>query len=289
MNSGIYATEKKMSRGTWNLSLLIIPMLTLLGSNTRNIFIPQIAGSGFVPAFVTSFVLILGSEIGDKTFFIAAILSMKHSPVVVFTGAISALFVMTVLSTGMGVILPSLLSKEITHYACICLFVVFGVRLLHDVFTSEDDQTEESDELKEVEMEIAQREGHASPSSTRSSRIRSHDSKQNHSSTSVITSIKEWFNSSESRRIAIQSFVMTFLAEWGDRSQIATIALASSKDPVGVTAGGVVGHCLCTGLAVIGGRLLASRISEKHVNLAGGCMFIFFALASLIMGVDSDE
>ena len=278
---------KKMGRRNWNLPLLIIPMLGLMGSNSKDIFIPQIAGSGFVPAFITSFILIVGSEIGDKTFFIAAILSMKHSPIVVFTGAISALFVMTVLSTGMGLILPSLLSKEITHYACICLFVVFGVRLLHDVYTSEDDGADESEELKEVELEIAEQEGHASPSSTRSSRLRSADSKQNHSK-SVIISIKDWLNASESRRIAIQSFVMTFLAEWGDRSQIATIALASSKDPVGVTAGGVFGHCLCTGLAVMGGRLLASRISEKHVNLAGGFMFLFFALASLVMGVDSD-
>lgn len=274
-----------MSRGNWNPLLLSISMLVMLGSNSKNIFIPQIAGSGFLPAFVTSFILIVGSEIGDKTFFIAAILSMKHSPAVVFLGAIGALFVMTVLSTGMGLILPSFLSKEITHYACIGLFVVFGVRLLHDVFTSEADGTEESEELKEVELEIAERAGHASPSGSRSSRLRASESKHTHPKNA---SIKDWFNASESRRIAIQSFVMTFVAEWGDRSQIATIALASSKDPFGVTIGGVFGHCLCTGLAVIGGRLLASRISEKHVNLAGGCMFLFFATASLIMGVDSD-
>ena len=280
-----FVVTKKMGIGTRNLVPLALSMFSLMGSNTKNIFIPQIAGSGFIPAFFTSLILIVGSEIGDKTFFIAAILSMKHSPIIVFSGAISALFVMTVLSTGLGVILPSLLNKEITHYACICLFVVFGVRLLHDVFTSENEDTEESEELKEVELEIAGMSGHASPSSTRSSRLRSTDTK-NKESVSVITTIREWFNASESRRVAIQSFIMTFLAEWGDRSQIATIALASSKDPVGVTVGGVFGHCLCTGLAVMGGRLLASRISEKHVNMAGGFMFLFFAVASLVIGVE---
>ena len=37
--------------------------------------------------------------------------------------------------------------------------------------------------------------------------------------------------------ILTQSFSLTFLAEWGDRSQIATIAMASAKDPYGVTVG----------------------------------------------------
>jgi len=51
--------------------------------------------------------------------------------------------------------------------------------------------------------------------------------------------------------------------------QIATIALASAKDPVGVTLGGIIGHALCTGIAVVGGRMLAARISEKTVATVG--------------------
>ena len=38
------------------------------------------------------------SELGDKTFFIAAILAMRHSRMLVFAGAIAALGLMTVLS-----------------------------------------------------------------------------------------------------------------------------------------------------------------------------------------------
>ena len=34
---------------------------------------------------------------------------------------------------------------------------------------------------------------------------------------------------------------MTFLAEWGDRSQLATIVLASANDLAGVILGGITG------------------------------------------------
>lgn len=78
----------------------------------------------------------------------------------------------------------------------------------------------------------------------------------------------------------IQSLSLTFFAEWGDRSQIATIALAAAKDPTGVTLGACFGHSLCTGMAVLGGRMLASRISEKTVHLGGGIIFMLFGIHS---------
>lgn len=81
--------------------------------------------------------------------------------------------------------------------------------------------------------------------------------------------------------IFIQCFTMTFLAEWGDRSQIATIALAAAKDPYGVTIGGIIGHSLCTGVAVLGGKLLATRISERTISIMGGVLFLIFAIHSI--------
>jgi hypothetical protein len=53
---------------------------------------------------------------------------------------------------------------------------------------------------------------------------------------------------------------------------------AAHKDPYGVTVGGVLGHALCTGLAVLGGRMLAARISEKTTTLCGGALFLLFAI-----------
>lgn len=53
---------------------------------------------GFLHAFVASLSVIVVSELGDKTFFIAAIMAMKYPRLTVFTGAIGALAFMTILS-----------------------------------------------------------------------------------------------------------------------------------------------------------------------------------------------
>merc|ERR1712191_36228 len=81
-------------------------------------------------------------------------------------------------------------------------------------------------------------------------------------------------------KIFLQALTMTFLAEWGDRSQLATILLAAREDVFGVTLGAVIGHALCTGLAVIGGRI-AQKISVKTVTLIGGVVFLIFAVSAL--------
>ena len=42
---------------------------------------------------------------------------------------------------------------------------------------------------------------------------------------------------------------------------------AAREDVYGVCVGGVLGHALCTGLAVLGGRMIATRISVRTVTL----------------------
>ena len=84
--------------------------------------------------------------------------------------------------------------------------------------------------------------------------------------------------------VLLQAFTAPFVAEWGDRSQIATIAMSAAKDPLGVCIGGAIGHGICTALAVLGGRLLASRISERTVTIAGGVLFLIFAGHSMVVG-----
>jgi putative Ca2+/H+ antiporter (TMEM165/GDT1 family) len=46
---------------------------------------------------------------------------------------------------------------------------------------------------------------------------------------------------------------------------------------------------MCTGVAVVGGRLLAARISERVVAFSGGVLFLLFAMHSLVAGPEVDE
>ena len=215
---------------------------------------------GFMKGFTSGVAMILATEIGDKTFFIAAVLSMRQQRSAVFLGAVASLYVMTVLSSIMGLVLPKLVPVKYTHILGGILFLYFGIKLLLDARGMDNDQV--SEELEEVEEELLH--------------PKKDDSDPESQAVVSSNSMRKGFS-----QIAMQSFTLTFLAEWGDRSQIATIALAAAKNPYGVTLGGCIGHTMCTGMAVLGGRMLAARISEKTVSIFGGLIFLVFGVHSV--------
>lgn len=63
------------------------------------------------------------SEIGDKTFLIAAILASRQSRLTVFAGAFASLVVMSILSAAMGRVI-GLVPKEWTQFAVSVLLVL---------------------------------------------------------------------------------------------------------------------------------------------------------------------
>ena len=75
--------------------------------------------------FWPSLSMIIVSELGDKTFFIAAILAMKHSRFVVWFGAAGALFIMTILAVVFGSLLqviPSVCMHIQTLYSYVFIY-----------------------------------------------------------------------------------------------------------------------------------------------------------------------
>lgn len=230
---------------------------------------------GFWHAFFVSLAVIIVSEIGDKTFFIAAIMAMKHSRTLIFSAAISALAIMTILSVVLGFI-TTVIPAIYTFYGSTFLFVIFGLKMLYESYHMNDEEGKE--ELEEVQMELKKKEEEIDNQKTVA------DLESGKGSVSTTRSIIDIILKSVFSPIFITAFTMTFLAEWGDRSQITTIILSSREDPWGVCIGGCLGHSLCTAGAVIGGRLVAQKISVRTVTLIGGVVFLLFAMTSLYRG-----
>lgn len=206
-------------------------------------------------AFTAGLLLITISELGDKTFFIAVILAMRHSQRLVFCSVLAALAAMTLLSVILGQIV-SLLPEHYLTFGEIALFLGFGLKLLFDA--SRMPTKLENEVVKEAAAEVA---------------------KQNEG-----CKIPRWAKGlpqSPALALCLQAFAMTFLAEWGDRTQISTIALAASYQPIGVTTGAILGHGICTAIAVIGGRLIAGRISERLITAIGGVLFLIFGVVAI--------
>ncbi|KAL2867049.1 TMEM165/GDT1 family protein [Aspergillus lucknowensis] len=260
-----------------------------------------------------SFTMIVVSEIGDKTFLVAALMAMRHPRFLVFSAAFSALIAMTVLSAVLGHAVPSLIPKTFTKLLAAVLFFVFGAKMLKEGREMSPDEGV-GEEMREVEMELEEKEheqlrinrrrSSATPHALEAGRL----GRKSRSSTNRLPSPPESLSSSSSRESSprrtrswhdllvgvnnlfslllspawVQTFVMTFLGEWGDRSQIATIAMAAGQDYWWVTIGAITGHGLCTAAAVIGGSAIAGKVSMRVVTLGGAVAFLVFGAIYLL-------
>ncbi|XP_022971779.1 GDT1-like protein 4 [Cucurbita maxima] len=228
--------------------------------------------TSIIQGFTKSLAMTVLSEIGDKTFFAAAIMAMRHPRRLVLSGCLSALIVMTILSALVGWAAPNLISRKWTHHVTTLLFLGFGLWSLWDAFNDGG----ESEELAEVEARLdtdlkANKKGSKDGNKVDDDDVK----KQNRSFLLQFLS-----------PIYLKAFSITFFGEWGDKSQLATIGLAADEDPLGVVLGGILGQALCTTAAVLGGRSLASQISEKIVALSGGLLFIVFGIQSFLSTVE---
>lgn len=252
----------------------------LLGALGAHAFPPFTGGGAdgtWASAFLGTLFMIICSELGDKTFLITAILSMRCSRDDVcgkgigrqkalgcrwhvFAGGFLALAIMTVIAAAGGRVLPLVLKQELRTIFMVSLLVIFGIKMLYEAVVYEE-SSEELDKLKEL-SEVG-----AEPSGSRLFRIAG-----------------AFFSP-----VFIQAASLTLMAEWGDRSQLATFALAADKSASAVCLGAILGHGLCTALAVVGGNVLAKRISERLVLVLGGICFLSFAAFTVWGALDSDE
>uniref|UniRef100_A0A453AHH9 GDT1 family protein n=1 Tax=Aegilops tauschii subsp. strangulata TaxID=200361 RepID=A0A453AHH9_AEGTS len=202
--------------------------------------VAALAKSGFTAAFMLIFV----SEIGDKTFFIAALLAMQYQKALVLLGSMAALSLMTIVSVVIGRIFQSVPAQfqttlPIGEYAAVALLAFFGFKSIKDAWALPDkvngdlQESSESGELAEAEELVKEK-----------------------ASLKITSPLA----------ILWKSFSLVFFAEWGDRSMLATIALGAAQSPLGVASGAIAGHLVATLLAIIGGAFLANYLSEKLVR-----------------------
>lgn len=215
--------------------------------------------SDFQNGFSGAFLLIFFSEIGDKTFFIAALLATRKSNLAVFTGTFGALAAMTVISVTLGRafhyldnLIPTLGTWQLPldDLAAVVLLVYFGVSTLVDASSMEGSKVEE--EKQDAELAIAGVSGDG-----------------NVGLQAAATTVAS-------------TFALVFVAEWGDKSFFSTIALAAASSPAGVVTGAIAGHGVATVLAVLGGSFLSEYVSEKLIAYVGGILFLVFAATTLV-------
>lgn len=206
-----------------------------------------------------AFLLIFFSELGDKTFFIAALLAARNSGLVVFIGTFGALAAMTIVSVILGRtfhyvddILPFRFGGAdlpVDDIAAVCLLVYFGVSTLLEASSGDGLKAEE--EQKEAELAVSDFSGNGAGILAAANTV-------------------------------VSTFALVFVAEWGDKSFFSTIALAAASSPLGVVGGALAGHAVATLLAVVGGSLLGTFFSEKVIAYIGGSLFLVFAAVTLI-------
>lgn len=211
-----------------------------------------LTSSGFYQAFSLVFL----SEIGDKTFFVAALLAAKISRVVSFVGSLGALAVMSVISVVIGQVfhaVPAELANGVPldDVVAVIAFTYFGVKILVEAWQEDaaDGPSAMDGELEDAQEAVEERDG-------------------------IVTA-------STGAQIA-SIFALVFAAEFGDRSFLATIALSAAQNPVSVAAGAIAAHGVATGIAVVGGAYISKYVSEKVIAYIGGTLFLIFAVTTAV-------
>ncbi|MEB3359395.1 MAG: TMEM165/GDT1 family protein [Synechococcales bacterium] len=205
-----------------------------------------------ITGFTAGLLLITLSELGDKTFFIGAILAMRHPRRWVFLGVTLALAGMTVLSVGLGQV-AALLPQHYVRAVAIALFFGFGFKLLYDAsrLSPQDCMAGEQTEALEAVKGCSQLQ-----------------------QANLL-----------GRMVVMEALALTFVAEWGDRTQIATMTLATTNHPLGVIVGATLGHAICAAIAITVGRMVAGCISERLLTALGGGLFILFGVVMAAGGM----
>ena len=213
---------------------------------------------------LASFSVVAASELGDKTFFMTALLSIQTSRVASFVGSVLALGVMTCVSVGIGFLLRAVpdsirATERLGQWAGAASLVFFGVHAITEGLRLPRGRPGAVRGARDAQLSMDEA---------------GLDDDDEEESAAAYTRL--W-------RGTGQVAALIFLGEWGDRSMLTTIALAAAQArPWGLLVGALAAHVATTLLAVTAGGLVAGRLDERRTSLVSGALLCGFAALSLI-------
>jgi putative Ca2+/H+ antiporter (TMEM165/GDT1 family) len=108
-----------------------------------------VSGVGFWEGGLAACIMILSSEMGDKTFLIEVILSSKGSRLAVFCGTMIAMTLMTVLGAYIGAVFVLFIDPYYISIASACIFIAFAIVSFFDVCFPRDDFENQNNLIKD--------------------------------------------------------------------------------------------------------------------------------------------
>ena len=195
----------------------------------------------------TTFALIFPAELPDKTFIATLVLATRFKHLWVWLGVISAFAVQVFIAVAAGGLL-ALAPERLVLAVTLILFVIGAVVMIRGGLHSR------ADELATAEAEAAE-----------------------------VSDRADADTATTPLRIFVLSFAVLFLAEWGDLSQLLTAGLAArTGEPASVFIGSWVALAAVSGLAVLAGSWLRSRVPIWRIRLVSGVILSALALWTAI-------
>jgi putative Ca2+/H+ antiporter (TMEM165/GDT1 family) len=182
---------------------------------------------------ISTFLLILVAELGDKTQLAIISLSSNYKGLHVFAGAMLAFLAVDGISLAVGGPLLALLPMRFVLIVSGIVFIIFGI----------------------IPFIIKKEKEDVKPQKRRSNLP------------------------------LLACFSLISLMELGDKTQIITITLAAEISPILVLLGMALAFALLTGVAVIMGAKLLSRLPLKWLKIGTSALFIVLGAISIITAI----
>jgi len=93
---------------------------------------------------------------------------------------------------------------------------------------------------------------------------------------------EETENKTYDKNIFLAGFILIMVTEWGDKTQIAAALFSITYNPLLVLIGTILALLMLSIIAIYFGKIISTRISEKHITKIGGVTFIILGLFFLI-------